>query len=433
MNFFNQLAGNNVKVTVHLRHSALYPGNVIEGFVELVVSTPTPFRAIRVRACGKELVHVERKIRERIHTPPGEPQRYHERTEIHNNRQAVYNQLTTLVGSMKTNPIGYDGQLPVGTFQYPFAFQLPKNIPPSFSKKITDDYAEIVYYVKAYVDVPMGRDAMSRTFFNVIRPMPVSQHVAAAPFNFANIYDVTCCCCVSKGRVALRMYMNRTIIALDRDVLQIFCDVDNSQGEEPVEALHIELTNTISYSAGGMTETHRQSAGSQTLRSQVIAAGGVGQITGSVPLNREALTSIRTMNVTSKYLLTATIEIPWATDPVQNINVIVGQSVDDSNWSDPIRFDEAPVNPLRPHTHSAPETFYQPPPQPVYHYNPPQVPVPQYQPTSYDFQLPPYGAPNQQWQSNQISVQGQVYQPQAPTNQIVWQQGYNASAVSQEV
>lgn len=426
MNFFNQIMGNNIRVTVHLRHTALYPGNVIEGFVEVMVTAPTPFRAIRVRACGKELVHVERKIRERIETPPGEPQRYRERTEIHDNRQAVYNQLTTLVGSMKTMPINYEAFLPPGTFHYPFAFQLPKYAPASFSKKISDDYAEIIYYVKAYVDVPNGRDAMTRTFFNVIRPMPLNQHAAAAPFNFANTYDITCCCCCSKGKVGLRMHMNRTIIALDRDTLQVVCDVDNTKGDEPVESLHMELSNMISYSAGGMTESHRLSAGSQTLRTQVIPAGGTGQITGTVPLDRFAMASIRTMNVTSKYMLTATVTIPWADDPVQAIPVIVGQSVDESNWSDPLSDVENTVRPLPKHFHSVPESYYQPPPHPVYNYNPAPVQgVQQYQAASYGFQLPPYGAPNQQWQANQIHVQGQVFHQQAPATQIVWQQGYN--------
>jgi hypothetical protein len=426
MNYLNHIMGNNVRVTVHLRHTALYPGNVIEGFVEIVVTAPTPFRAIRVRACGKELVHVERKIRERIETPPGEPQRYRERTEIRENRQAVYNQLTTLAGSMKTMPINYQALLPPGTFHYPFAFQLPKNIPPSFSKKITDDYGEIIYYVKAYVDVPNGRDAMSRTFFNVIRPMPLHQHAAAAPFNFQHTYDITCCCCCSKGQVSLRMHMNRTIIALDRDVLEVVCDVDNTKGEEPVESLHMELSNMISYKAGEFTESHRLSAGSQTLRSQVIAAGAIGQIFGTVPLNRAALASLSTMNLTSKYLLTATVQIPWADDPVQAINVIVGQTVDESNWSDVISFEQAAMRPLPKHFHTAPEIYYQPPPQPVYTFNPaPVQAVQQYQPATYGFQLPPYGAPNQQWQGNQISVQGQVYQQQSSSNQIVWQQGYN--------
>lgn len=423
--FFNQVVGNNVRVTTHLRHQVFYPGNVVEGFVEVQVSAPTPFRAIRVRLCGKEYVHVERHQQVPEYTPPGEPQRYRDIVIKHESKHAIYNRLVTLAGSMKTAPTAYESVLPPGTFYYPFAFQLPRHLPASFSRKISDDSAEIQYYVKAYVDIPSGRDGVHRALFRVLRPLPISQYAQAAPFNFAHTFDVTCCCCISKGKVGIRLFMNRTIIALDRDTLQVFCDVDNTMGEEPVESLHISLSNDLSYSAEGMTENHRLDAGSQTLKGTVIPAGGKGQIMGTVPLDRNALPTIRTSNIQSNYVLTATVNIPWASDPEQNINVIVAQTVDESNWAEQVVWNENPFQPLPPHRHSEPEAFYQPPPNPAFQYTPPPVapPMQPYQPVSYQFQMPPYGVPNQQWQSTGMVVSGQPYQATQPQQPVMWQQG----------
>ena len=48
-----------VRVNTNLRHTVLYPGNVLEGVVELSVSSPIPFTAVRIKAVGKERVHIK--------------------------------------------------------------------------------------------------------------------------------------------------------------------------------------------------------------------------------------------------------------------------------------------------------------------------------------------------------------------------------------
>lgn len=90
------------------------------------------------------------------------------------------------------------------------------NIPPSFSKKANDDFAEIVYYVKAYVDIPFGRDAVHRAHFSVLRPMPISQHLQKAPVSVDKHFDVTCCCCIDKGKVNAKIFMDRTLTLVAR-------------------------------------------------------------------------------------------------------------------------------------------------------------------------------------------------------------------------
>lgn len=301
----------------------------------------------------------------------------------------------TLAGKMKTTPYGGGGEMPQGRYYYPFAIQLPTNIPPSFSRLISNDFAEIVYHVKAYVDIPYGRDATHYSHFTVLRPMPISQHMAMAPVSVDRMFDVTCCCCIDKGKVKAKMYMDRTLIAIDRDNLTIHCDIDNSLGQEPVESIEITLVNMLTYKAGYVTEKNRVVAAKHFLKKQ-IPAGQRAQIAGTIPLPRNIVPSLTTFNVQSDYKITIEMNIPWASDPVQEFNVIVAQSVDETNFSPQINWQSNNYMRLNKGQLSAPEMYYMPPPQPVYQAMllpfapPPNAPLPPYQ----QMQIAPLGLPS---------------------------------------
>ena len=51
-----------VKPQISLRHSVLYPGNILEGVVILNVSAPVEYTAVRVKLCGKERVHITQHV-----------------------------------------------------------------------------------------------------------------------------------------------------------------------------------------------------------------------------------------------------------------------------------------------------------------------------------------------------------------------------------
>ena len=220
MNFFKSLTGNT-KVEVSLKNHVFYPGNIIEGVVKVENGSTIDFSAVRLKICAKERVHIIERRRDK----DGKTHREHHRATT-----VVYKQLITLAGNMKNQPSSQKHQMPAGTFYYPFSWQLPNSLPPSFSKRVSDDYAEIVYYVKAYVDNPAGRDAKNKDVFSVIAPMPISQWLHRGPADVSRSYNVTCCCCIDKGNVQARIFMDRTLISIDRDRLQIFAEVNNEGG-----------------------------------------------------------------------------------------------------------------------------------------------------------------------------------------------------------
>lgn len=440
--FFNGLSNlfssNQVEIKSHLKHTVLFPGNVVEGFVEVIVKAPMNFRAVRVKLAAKELVFVERHTRIRKNPPPGSPPNtpatYETIVEKKNSKVGIYKSLVTLAGAMKTIPMGYPSvMLDPGTYTYPFSFQLPTHVPPSFSRKVNDDFAELLYYVKTYVDGSNGeRVVMHKNFLTVIRPMPISQYNMAAPYNQFKSFDLTCCCCCNKGKVSLTMMMSRTLIAIDRDEVEVICDVDNTLGEEPVEKMHLRLTNDVTYRVENLAERGQIVVGTGTF-TQRVEAGQRGRMSGKMQIQKNGLPTIKTPNVEIRYTMSASLDIPWVDDPSFPINVMVAQTVDPSNYAKPLQWNEPAFVPLKKAQHSVREAYWQPPPQPVYQVNmfqsmpppPPSVPM-----VDYSYQLPPYGLPPQAWQQGAPpTVHGQPYQAMQPQQQIQWQQGLTQTAV----
>ena len=409
-----------VTINVGLKNNVLYPGNIVEGVVSISTKAPVNFNAIRLKFCGKEKIHIQRN--ERIPDGPPRPpannpqappiQHYKTIKRSYYNTNVILKQLVTLSGDLKYTPMGQGNYMMApGNYSYPFAFQLPYDLPPSFSKPVSDDYASMVYYCKAYVDVPMARDAVYKTFFTVVRPMPVSQWSYRQPAAINRVFDVTCCCCIDKGKVSAAITMDRTCIAIDRDWLQLFADLDNTQCQEPIENLQVVLRHTLKYRAGGFSEVTSYTAGSKQLGT-IIPAGQKGLVNGVIDLPRNLLPTFKTPNVESSYTITISMTIPWATDPCHSFPVVIGQSVDDSNVSPPIAFNELGTLKFTPARMPCQEFYYQIPPEPVYAFVPvntwtPPVTAPYMPaPTYCDYHLPPpswaqgpppppaYGQPN---------------------------------------
>lgn len=100
-----------------------------------------------------------------------------------------------------------------------------------------------------------------------------------------------------------------------------------------------------------------------------------GRIAGTFNLPRSSTSSAQTPLITSTYKITMELEIPWASDPVHEFNVVVAQTVDVSNTCSPILFSDSNQQCSQKGQLSLPEMGYAPPPQPVFNCQPIQMPV----------------------------------------------------------
>mmetsp|Transcript_60590 Transcript_60590/g.70223 ORF Transcript_60590/g.70223 Transcript_60590/m.70223 type:complete len:314 (-) Transcript_60590:230-1171(-) len=219
--------------------------------------------------------------------------------------------------------------------------------------------------------------------------------------------------------------MDRTMIAIDRDNLTVCCDVDNTLGQEPVKSIEISLVNFLTYKADYITEKNRVVAGRHFLEKE-IPPGQKAQIAGTIPLPRNIVPSLTTFNLQSDYVITIELNIPWASDPQQTFNVTVAQSVDESNYSPPILWKENKYVRLMKGQFSVPESYYQPPPQPVYQCVPiPLPPPPNAAFLNYNINIPALGLPSASWEQNQPMIHGQPVAVE-PLG-IQWSGGYDGS------
>ncbi len=402
--------------------------------MQVTTTSAVQATAIRVKLVGREDVHieVEREVR------GADGQRIRTETDVFGQRSCFFKQLITLAGCFK-----YGQQCPgwiiaPGTYCYPFAFRLPANLPASlFVRQHGKDYCGIFYQVKAYVDIPNGRDSAARAPFTIVRPLRADQWAVPYPITTDRHFDITCCCCCSKGKNAARFYMDRTVIALDRDNLVACVDVDNSECEEPVEAVVISLDHLVTGKAQGREFSSTVSIGSQRI-AQRVEAKGKGRIAGTFQLPRSAVPSACTSLIKSQYRITFELDIPWASDPQHQINVVVAQTVDPTNTCPPLIWGEANLTVLQKGMLSAPEVYYTPPPAPVFAHVPiAHAFIPQGAPMiSYHDQSPisgggggpaPLGIPDAQWGAQPPAMNpSQAAQVTMPLG-LQWQQGYYAA------
>jgi hypothetical protein len=338
---------------VFLKHEVFFPGNVVEGFVELDVSSDIEVVGVRVKICGKEGTSITRRRNNKSSTPVS--------------TAVVLKQVITLAGNMKSTNSREHTVIPKGKYTYPFLFQLPLNLPPSFYRRyVCDGSASISYHVKAYVDIPNGVDVASERHFKVLCGIPHQQWCTPNAAEAFQHFDVTCCC-RSKGFVEARFWMDRTLIAVDHDSFTVCVDVDNTHGAEPVESVEVTLLNILTYKADGDNSAAREAVGSHFIK-QRVEEGQTGRIQGVIPVKRDIVPTCTANNTSSRYVVRIELNIPWASDPAVDIPVIVSHVVDESNTLPPVEFEQATYRTLP--TNEFPEFFYYPPAVPVYAYAP---------------------------------------------------------------
>ena len=361
-------------VKVHLTQKVFFPGNVVSGFVDVKVKSAITFVGIRVKVTAKERVVITRRERRGKHT----------HTRRYAASSSLWKQLLTLAGQLKNSKNRTEQTLPPGNYVFPFQFQIPMGVPPSFVRNTSDDRASLTYCIKAYIDIPRGKDAKFREYFTVLSPIPAAQWIERGPVSVDRTWRVTCCC-FDKGVVSARIYMDRSLFAIDRDSCTIYADIDNSQGKEPVNSLEVSLNNHVEYRAQGRIERNVVRVGHNVIQ-QVIPAGGRGVIQGIVPVPRSAVPTVATMNCTSSYVMSIELNIPNASDPAHSFPVMLSHCVDETNTMPPVSITHMRCAVI-PAGAVTPEFYYALPPHPVCQPVLPPLPPPPMAPMMV------YGAP----------------------------------------
>jgi len=279
------MASNFVEVKVHLKNEAsvMLPGNVVEGHLEVNCTKEVEIDAIRIKFAGKETVLLNngnfretmiyfqdvvtvcgaskfdpQSVSEMTFSPLGTTEAHYEQLQqLHTLQQQLLQELLPVL------PPGFPGltskaatiKMPPGSYKYPFRFNLPTNIPPSFFAATSDlkKSAEVSYFVTGVVDIhdPNETDPESTRTLSVMQMINEDTHAimkretAQAPVPFES-GPINFCCCWGKGVVSGTMVAtNPTPVLGSSDKLELTINFDLSRATTYVEALEVSVLNVI--------------------------------------------------------------------------------------------------------------------------------------------------------------------------------------------
>jgi len=233
---------------------------------------------------------------------------------------------------------------PPGEYVYPFEVQIPYTAPPSFEEFGDDeDYAAIIYYAKAYLDIPGGgeSDLIGRTFFRVVSRVGTKQWKAAAkPVADRRTHAITGCCGMSKGLVKTSVEVPRCLVSIaDDSFIPFRVVVNNTDGHEPVNRVNVELEHVMDVYADGETEERRTVIASQTETKQ-IPAGKTDGIIGKMALPEDCPPSMRGILFSSTFALRIECDVPFAVDPVTVIPLTIVHRAESKEPVPVVAYDE---------------------------------------------------------------------------------------------
>lgn len=246
----------------------LLPGSIVEGYVEVVCTQEVKVSAIRIKFAGKETVLFNNgnfretmiyfqdlvtvcgvskfegfQISQSLMAGPSASQMI--ATMPPEQLAAMMQRLSEL------NSQGQSITMPVGTYQYPFAFAIPMNIPPSFYSVACSGSksAEVAYSVTGVVDMP-GTDAdpEGSAAVSVLQMIDENQHLCAEPPQSVSFDSgpITFCCCVGKGSISGTMVpMNSSPVLGSGEPLELSVTLDLTNTSADVEAIEVSVLNVI--------------------------------------------------------------------------------------------------------------------------------------------------------------------------------------------
>jgi hypothetical protein len=331
MGLFDTFRVKDEKIELHT--PAVYAGMLVRGVFSFTTTSTVPIRAIRVKMSGRERTHIQQS------SGSGK----HRHTKHYYGTTILHKELFTISGDSKLAPSNLSSELPAGDYAFPFEFYLPHGLPSSGRASQGANFAAVQYQVKGYIDIPNGPDPKAKADLQVLGTMPIGQYMARGAGGIGEpiVVPIRCCCC-QKGSVSFSAQSDKNIVSLDRpDPITVTVTVDNTLGEEPVNAITVALENRTTFQAAMY---HRCAVlRMSTVRHEVMVAKGQKQTVSVVVPAVAAPTEASAVHpsmvgklIQSQWMVATELDIPYATDPVVAFPVVVTPRLDESNQAPPL-------------------------------------------------------------------------------------------------
>ncbi|XP_028394255.1 arrestin domain-containing protein 3-like [Dendronephthya gigantea] len=206
-----------------------YPGETIFGDIIVRVDSAVKCKKISLKFKGKSSV--------RWTTGSGDDRK------THWNNEEYFNNSVTLVTPL---PPESEIILQPGDFHYPFQFQLPNNLPPSFEAPFTT--GAVLYYMKIKIDVDSWRlksDIEEKIPFKVVAS-PVDLNQTRNLLEPATVTEekFLCCLCCQSGPIRLVGRIQKQAYYLGDQIIFSF-EIDNKETDKPLRKIEARLTQKL--------------------------------------------------------------------------------------------------------------------------------------------------------------------------------------------
>ncbi|XP_046337202.1 arrestin domain-containing protein 3-like [Haliotis rufescens] len=219
-----------------------YAGQVVQGHVTVELTDTMKMRGIRLRFEGKAYVHWT----ERHTTGSGDNRRTE--TRHYSAREQYFNQDILLAGRWKQQS-GEDIHLPAGRHTFPFAFQLPPQLPSSFEGQ----HGHVRYTAKGIIDKPWKFDHETKRPFTVICLLDLNRDPnAMIPAQGANSKTLCCWCCAS-GPISANFSIDRQGYVPGEAII-LKAEIDN-QSNRRIKSSSVKMTMVTMFHATSKTRT----------------------------------------------------------------------------------------------------------------------------------------------------------------------------------
>jgi len=278
-----------MQVQISVNKPVFFPGDMVIGIVHIETPKPQKIRSIAVGAEGYEMT--------RITESHGMGKHRHTHTYVSKNTMQAFSKV--LAG---------EGEIPPGSYDYPFEYQIPPNVLPTYHGY----HANVAYVIGVNADIPMWFDSGQTVELPVRNPRR-ELVLDATPVRFQSDYYL------DPSKPGFVVDLERTMFTTG-DVIQGWMTLTGTGGKE-VRKADI-LLQTMEYAvAQGHSRDVPATIMQGYVQGQALVAGGKASF--ALPIPRGAPGAYNGVYSRLRYMLVVNLDISWGFDVSAGVEVVV--------------------------------------------------------------------------------------------------------------